>query len=230
MPTVLVTGVNRGLGLEFIRQYSDAGWEVIGTCRDLGQAMEASALADSHNNVELYPLEVTSVESVNALVDSLAGRAIDVLLLNAGVMSPASKVMGALEQQDFLHCLNVNTVMPALMMQAFRDHVKRSDLKLMVGMSSTLGSIEGNSEGGLYSYRASKAALNAVVKSASHDLRDDGITVIALHPGWVKTDMGGPDASITVGESITGMRNVIATATPADSGRFVSYDGESLPW
>ena len=167
MPTVLVTGANRGLGLEFIKQYSQAGWEVIGTRRDLGSAVEASGLADVANNITLYPLEVTEPESIANLAESLAGTAIDLMILNAGVMGEASSNMGELEQADFLHSMSVNTVTPALMIQAFREHVKASNLKTIVGMSSILGSIAGNSDGGLYSYRASKAGLNAVLRSAA---------------------------------------------------------------
>ncbi|MEM0952585.1 MAG: SDR family oxidoreductase [Pseudomonadota bacterium] len=230
MPTVMITGVNRGLGLEFIKQYSDAGWNVIGTCRDLGQAVEASALSDASAAVELYPLEVTDLESIRQLADSLSGRSIDVLILNAGVMAKQSQNLGELDPEDFLHAFNVNTVMPALMIEAFKDHVAHSEQKCIVGMSSTLGSIAGNSDGALYSYRASKAALNAVVRSASHDLRAEGITVLAMHPGWVQTDMGGPGALISTEVSIKGMREVIGGATLEQSGSFISYDGSELPW
>lgn len=230
MPTALVTGVNRGLGLEFIKQYSQAGWDVIGTCRDLGSAVEASGLADVANNIELYPLEVTSSEAINSLADLLKERSIDHLVLNAGMMAEKAQVLSELDQEDFILAMSVNTVSPALMIQAFRPHVAASGKKLIVGMSSTLGSIAGNSDGGLYSYRASKAALNAVVKSAASDLAGDGITVVAMHPGWVQTDMGGEGATITTGVSIDGMRKVFEGLTPTDSGRFLSYDGSELPW
>ncbi len=230
MPTVLVTGANRGLGLEFIKQYSEAGWEVIGTCRDLGSAVEASGLADVIPNIELYPLEVTDTASISALADGLRGKPIDLLLLNAGVMGTASSNLGELDQENFLHSMSVNTVTPALMIQAFREHVVASEKKLIVGMSSILGSIAGNSDGGLYSYRASKAGLNAVLKSACNDLRADGVTVVAMHPGWVQTDMGGEGATITTGVSINGMRKVIDGLGAEDSGRFLVYDGSELPW
>jgi len=230
MATVLVTGVNRGLGLEFLKQYAEAGWTVIGTCRDLSQAVEASRIADESGSVELYPLEVTDADSVAHLADSLSQRSIDVLILNAGVMGAASLALENLDPDDFLHSLRVNTVMPALMIQAFREAVKRSEHRLIVGMSSILGSIAENADGGLYSYRASKAGLNAVLRSASHDLRSDGITVLAMHPGWVQTDMGGENALINTAESIAGMRDVIDKATAQMSGSFVSYEGKQLPW
>ena len=116
------------------------------------------------------------------------------------------------------------------MIQAFREHVKASERKQIVGMSSSLASIAGNSEGGLYSYRASKAGLNGVLKSAANDLRGEGITVVAMHPGWVQTDMGGENATITTSVSISGMRRVIDGLTLADSGRFLVYDGGEMAW
>ncbi len=230
MPTALITGVNRGLGLEFIKQYSQAGWQVIGTCRDLGSAVEASGLADVASNIELYPLEVTNAEAIVTLADTLRDRPIDHLVLNAGVMAEKAQVMGELDQQDFNLAMSVNAVSPAIMIQAFRPHVAASDRKLVIGMSSILGSIAGNSDGGLYSYRASKAALNAVLKSAANDLAGDGVTVVAMHPGWVQTDMGGEGATITTGVSVDGMRKVFDGLTVADSGRFLTYDGSELPW
>ncbi len=230
MPTALVTGVNRGLGLEFIKQYSQAGWDVIGTCRDLGSAVEASGLADVASNIELYPLEVTSAEAIAGLAETLKDRPVDHLVLNAGVMAEQAQVLGELDQEDFVRAMSVNTVSPALLIQAFRPHVAASEKKLIVGMSSILGSIAGNSDGGLYSYRASKAALNAVVKSAASDLAGDGITVIAMHPGWVQTDMGGEAATITTGVSVSGMLKVFDGMTTADGGRFLTYDGSELPW
>jgi NAD(P)-dependent dehydrogenase (short-subunit alcohol dehydrogenase family) len=230
MPTALVTGVNRGLGLEFIKQYSQAGWQVIGTCRDLGSAVEASGLADVASNIELYPLEMTSAEAIAGFAKTLKDRPIDHLVLNAGVMAEKAQVLGELEQEDFVHAMSVNTVSPALMIQAFRPQVAASEKKLIVGMSSILGSIAGNSDGGLYSYRASKAALNAVVKSAASDLAGEGITVIAMHPGWVQTDMGGEGATITTGVSISGMLKVFDGLSAEDSGRFLTYDGSELPW
>lgn len=230
MPTVLVTGANRGLGLEFIKQYSQLGWEVIATCRDLASAVEASALADIATNLTLYPLEATDAGSIADLAATLQGRAIDLLLLNAGVLAEGSSKLGELDQADFLQSLSVNTVTPALMIQAFREHVRASDRKLIVGMSSILGSIAGNSDGGLYSYRASKAGLNAVLMSAANDLRGDGITVLAMHPGWVQTDMGGEHATITTAVSVKGMISVFDRVTHEDSGRFLSYDGGQIPW
>jgi NAD(P)-dependent dehydrogenase (short-subunit alcohol dehydrogenase family) len=230
MSTALITGVNRGIGLELIRRYAENGWDVIGTCRNLEAASEAQALAEQHSNIRLYPLEVTDVAAVNALAQELAGTAIDVLILNAGVMGKRSVTMGELDADDFLNVLNVNVVAPAMCLQAFRSHLAQSEHAVAVGIGSFLGSIGSNSDGGLYSYRSSKAGIHAVMRSASIDLRDQGVTAIAMHPGWVKTDMGGEDAMITTEESVTGMMRVIQALTPADSGKLLTYAGEELPW
>ena len=153
MPTVLITGVNRGLGLEFIRHYGATGWQVLGTCRDLAAAGEARAVAEAHDNVTLYSLDVSDAAAISALAAELQGTAIDVLILNAGVMGQASLVLGELDQADFEQVMAINTVSPALLIQAFRPHVASSARRIIVGMSSILGSIAGNSDGGLYSYR-----------------------------------------------------------------------------
>jgi len=230
MPTVMITGVNRGLGLEFLKQYAAHGWRVIGTCRNLDNAAEASAIADTNDSVDLYPLEVGDASAIDALAAQLKGTAIDLLVLNAGVLGADTASLGSLGQEAFDKVMSINTVTPALMIQAFRSHVAASDRKAIVAMSSILGSIAGNVDGGLYSYRASKAGLNAVLRSAAVDLKPDGSVVLAMHPGWVKTDMGGPGAMIDAQESISGMIKVIDSLEASDSGTFRTYDGGELPW
>ncbi len=230
MPTVLVTGANRGLGLEFIKQYAAEGWDVIGTCRSLAAADAAREVAESDSRITLRELEVTDSVAVQALAEELRGTPIDVLILNAGVMGEASMNLGKLDPEDFLKVLNVNVVALAMGLQSFVEHVAASDRKIIVGMGSFLGSMTNNGDGGLYSYRASKAGVSAVMTSAAVDLRDRGITAITMHPGWVQTDMGGPDATISTEESIRGMRKVIDGLGPEDSGRFLTYSGEEMPW
>ncbi|WP_439101649.1 SDR family oxidoreductase [Congregibacter sp.] len=229
MPTVLITGVNRGLGLEFIRQYAAAGWTVLGTCRDPDSAGEARELAAAAPNVTLYKLDVGDAGAIAALADTLRGVAIDVLILNAGIMAERTG-LGTFKAEDFRHVMNINVVAPALFIQAFADHVAASERKIIVGMGSTLGSIAGNNSGGLYSYRSSKAGLHAIMKTASIDLKDRGVIAIAMHPGWVVTDMGGNSADIQTEESIAGMMAVIDTLGPDHSGRLLTYAGEELPW
>lgn len=230
MPTVMITGANRGIGLELLRQYSEAGWEVLGTCRDLAGAEAARSIAEGNPRVTLHELDVTDSAAVDALAGQLTGTAIDVLILNAGVMSPGSNTLGKLDAADFLRVLEVNVVAPAICAQALRTHVAASERRTLVGIGSFLGSIGSNSDGGLYSYRSSKAGIHAVMRSLSIDLREEGVTAIAMHPGWVQTDMGGTDAAISTRESVAGMRRVIDGLTPGDSGRLLTYAGEELPW
>jgi NAD(P)-dependent dehydrogenase (short-subunit alcohol dehydrogenase family) len=230
MPSVLITGVNRGLGFEFIKQYTAAGWQVIGTCRDISSATEASALAAGADNLSLYQLDVGDSAAISSLAEQLNDTALDVLILNAGVMGMKSIMLGEIEAEDFRQVLNINVVSQALLLQAFQPHVAAGELKIIVGMGSIIGSIGAYPDGGLYSYRASKAAVSAIMKGASLDLKDQGITVITMHPGWVQTDMGGEGAQITPEVSIAGMREVIAGLAPSDSGRFFTYSGDELPW
>ncbi|WOJ95112.1 SDR family oxidoreductase [Congregibacter variabilis] len=229
MPCVLITGVNRGLGLEFIKQYVAAGWTVIGTCRNPEGASEAQALAASSPNLSLHKLDVSDFDAVAALAETLKNVPIDVLILNAGMMAERTG-LGTFNAEDFLQVLNVNVVAPAMFIQAFAEHVAASEQKVIVGMGSTLGSIAGNTSGGMYSYRSSKAALHAIMRTASVDLKDKGITAIAMHPGWVATDMGGEGADIQSSESISGMMSVIDGLSLSDSGRLLTYAGKELPW
>ena len=143
MPTVLITGVNRGLGLEFIKQYTADGWQVIGTCRDLSSATEAAELAASSDNLSLHELDVGDAKAISALASQLSGTAVDVLILNAGVMGMKSISLGAIEAEDFQQVLNINVVSQALLLQAFQPHVAAGEHKTIVGMGSIIGSIGG---------------------------------------------------------------------------------------
>ena len=230
MPTALITGANRGIGLELLKQYAEVGWTVIGTVRDPARAEAATALAATHESVSLHVLDVTDTAAVMALAEQLAGTAIDLLVLNAGVMGDRSMRLGELDADDFLRVLEVNVVAPAMCAQAFAGHVAASERRTMVGIGSFLGSVASNSDGGLYSYRASKSGIHAVMRSLSVDLRDKGVIALPMHPGWVQTDMGGPDATISTQQCVAGMRKVIDGLTAQDSGRLLTYSGEELPW
>jgi NAD(P)-dependent dehydrogenase (short-subunit alcohol dehydrogenase family) len=223
MPTLFVTGANRGLGLEFARQYRNEGWRVIGTVRDPG-----SAGALEKTGAEVHVLDVTDTAAVRRLAQRLGGEAIDLLIANAGVSGPRDEDPATLDADAWLATMRVNSVAPLAVAAAFRAQVARSEQKKMVAISSILGSIGKNTTGGLYCYRASKAALNAAWKSWSLEAKE--LIAIVMHPGWVRTDMGGPNAAIGVEESITGMRKVIAGLKPDDTGRFYAWDGEEYPW
>ncbi|QWF69653.1 SDR family oxidoreductase [Methylomonas paludis] len=229
--TVLITGANRGLGLEFSRQYAEAGWRVIATCRKPESAKALLALADEYSSVQIEALDVTDFAEIDGLSEQLADEVIDVLLNNAGVYGDTPEHgFGALDYQVWQTTLLINTIAPVKLAEAFLPHLERGANKLIASVSSLMGSVTDNTSGGSLVYRSSKAGLNAALKSLSIDLRSLGIGVLILHPGWVKTDMGGENALIDVEQSITGMRQVIKSFTLSQSGQFIKYDGTIMPW
>lgn len=232
MHTVLITGANRGLGLEFCRQYAAADYQVIAACRNNpGKAEQLTALAKQYPQIQIETLDVADFNQIDALATKLSDRKIDVLLNNAGVYGDqASRGFGQLDYQAWASVLAVNVMAPLKLAEAFLPQVQRSDKRLIVALSSLMGSMTDNTSGGSILYRSSKAGLNAALKSLSIDLRPTAVGVLILHPGWVRTDMGGPNGLIDAEESVSGMRRVIDNFSLADSGRFVKYDGSALPW
>jgi NAD(P)-dependent dehydrogenase (short-subunit alcohol dehydrogenase family) len=220
MPTALVTGASRGIGREFVRQYRAEGWRVIATCRDPA----ASGL-----DGEVHPLDVADPTGVAALAAALRGETIDLLINNAGVSGPRGYDVGAIPFDAWEEVLRTNTLGPLWVAEALLDEVARSERRLMVFLSSVLGSI-GQGGGGYYLYGSSKAALNKAVKSLSVDLRPRGVGCLLFHPGWVRTDMGGAGASVSVDASVRGMRKVIEGWSMAQTGTFVDYTGAAIPW
>jgi NAD(P)-dependent dehydrogenase (short-subunit alcohol dehydrogenase family) len=221
--TVLITGASRGLGLEFVRQYGSDGWEVIACARGPERATSLKSIAaESDGRVALHALDVTEHSAIDALAKKLDGRAIDVLINCAGAMGARGSSFGASDYAEWDALFRLNTFAPMKMAEAFVTHVARSEQKKIVSR---------NTLGGFYAYRASKAALNALTVSMALDLgRRHGIVAAVIHPGWVRTDMGGPRAEIDAPTSVTGMRSVIAGLTRERAGRFWSYDGSELPW
>ena len=226
MPTTLITGANRGIGLTFTRSFAKDGWSVHACCRNPDKAKNLKAVKGS---VAVHRLDVTDGLQVASLARELSDTPIDILINNAGRYGPR-KGFGETDYDDWLEVLKINTLAPMRLVERFVEHVAQSDRKLIVNLSSTLGSIANNDSGGSYIYRSSKAALNMVVKGLSVDLEPRGITIVAFHPGWVRTDMGGPEATVDPEVSVAGMRKVIDRIGPQDSGRFFSYDGGHLPW
>ena len=229
-PTILITGANRGIGFELTRQFAADGWQVLACCRDPGSADALRALAESSSGIEIHALDVTDYEQMQALSASLAGRAIDVLVSNAGIYGPRGANFGAVSPAEWREVFEVNTIAPMMLVQAFVEQVGASERRLIAVVSSKMGSIDDNGSGGSYIYRSSKTAVNQVVKSLSIDLADRGISVITLHPGWVQTDMGGANAETTVADSAAGLKRIIESSGPAQSGQFIEYDGASIPW
>lgn len=232
MPTTLITGTNRGLGLEFVRQYAAAGWRVHACCRTPGKADALNRLAaDSNGAIIVHALDVADFDQIDRLANALSGESIDLLLSNAGIYPDRdSHGFGEINYDAWSLAFRVNTMAPLRMAEAFVEHVARSGGRKIALVTSKMGSIDDNGSGSYYVYRSSKTALNMVAKSLALDLAPRGITIGLLHPGWVKTDMGGPDAWITPEQSVSGMRRVIERLTRADSGKFYAYDGQPVPW
>lgn len=231
MPTLLITGTNRGLGLEFVRQYAQDNWQVQACCREPDKARELKQLAAQYKNISVHELDVADHKQIEALGKELRDTPIDIVLNNAGVYAGNSdESFGTLNYQAWNHTFRINTMAAARMAEVFVDHVAHSDKRLIAAVSSLMGSMADNGSGGSYLYRSSKAALNAVMVSLARDLKARRIGALVLHPGWVKTDMGGPNAEITTEVSVRGMRKVMEQFALKDSGRFIAYDGEEMPW
>ncbi|MGZ5600616.1 MAG: SDR family oxidoreductase [Methylobacter sp.] len=230
MATVLITGANRGLGLEFCRQYAEQGWHVIACSRNPDDAFDLNNLA-SHHNIQLETLDVSEFGQIDALSQKLAGLPIDVLINNAGIYTDnGNNGFGKFDYQAWTKSLLVNAQAPVKMAEAFLPHIKNGDKKLIVAISSLMGSMADNDSGGSIFYRSSKAALNAAMKSLSIELQNQSVGVLIFHPGWVKTDMGGPNALINAEQSVAGMRTLIEDFSLNQSGSFVKYDGTAMPW
>lgn len=231
MATVLITGANRGLGLEFCRQYAAEGWSVIACCRNPDDAFDLNNLAGHHPDIQLETLDVSAFEQIDALSRKLAGLSIDVLINNAGIYGDnKSNDFGYLDYQAWTKSLLINTLAPVKMAETFLPQITKSDKKLIVNISSLMGSIVDNDSGGSILYRSSKAALNAAMKSLAIGLKDQSVGVLIFHPGWVKTDMGGSNALINAEQSVSGMRILIDNFSLDQSGCFIKYDGTPLPW
>lgn len=230
MATVLITGANRGLGLEFCRQYVEQGWHVIACARNPDDAFELNNLA-THRDIQIEALDVADFEQIDALSRKLANQPIDVLINNAGIYEDNSRNgFGHLDYQAWTKSFLVNTEAPLKMAEAFLPQLKCSDKKLIANVSSLMGSIADNGSGGSIFYRSSKAALNAAMRSLALELKEQSVGVLIFHPGWVKTDMGGPNALIDAAPSIAGMRAVIDRFSLDQSGSFVKFDGTPMPW
>lgn len=228
MPTVLITGTNRGIGLAFTKQYAEAGWRVLACCRVPESASTLNALAAKHNNIEIFTLDVANFSQIDALAQQLNNVAIDVLINNAGVYPSGG--LSDEEVANWLDGFKVNTIAPLKMATAFTSHIAKSQLKKIATLSSKMGSIDDNTSGGSYMYRSTKTAINMVMKSLSVDLASAGIAVVTLHPGWVETDMGGPNALINTETSVTGLCKVIDNLNLSNTGKFIAYDGKEIAW
>ena len=230
MTNILITGANRGLGLGFVKSFLAKNVNVICTTRNIPGSKELLECKKKYpKNLQILELDLLGENSENALSDLLSDKPIDIFINNAGVGN-SNQRFGVVSSKPWVEVLRVNLIAPLTVTQSIIENIKKGSDKKIYFLSSQLGSIEDNTSGGMYIYRSSKTALNQVVKSLSVDLKPMGITVISLHPGWVKTDMGGPNAPISIDESIKGMMKVIDATDIRNTGTFLNFDGQGLPW
>ncbi|AOT11032.1 SDR family oxidoreductase [Pseudoalteromonas luteoviolacea] len=232
MACVFITGANRGIGLALAKLYLDCGWHVLATVRDINSSKALHDLAGEGSSglLDIHQLDVTDYAQLDDLAKQLCEQAIDVVINNAGLYGPKGYGFGHCDVEAWRRVMEVNAIAPAKLAEAFYPHLLLGQSKIFAALSSRVGSHTENTKGGGYIYRSSKAALNSVVKSLSNDLLPHGIKTVALHPGWVKTEMGGPNALITPQESALGLKRVLDELQDEQSGSFLSYDGSKIPW
>jgi NAD(P)-dependent dehydrogenase (short-subunit alcohol dehydrogenase family) len=236
MPTVLITGANRGLGLEFAKQYATDGWQTLATARKLEGAEELKKLAARHPSLALHKLDVADEGSIQNLAAALKGKPIDLLLHNSGIYPRKGLKIGEIDYESWRETLETNLFGVMRLAEALLGNVEASERKQIAAISTGLSSLRGV-EGGsvaqagtLYQYRTSKTALNMALAILAKELEPRGISVAIIDPGWVKTDMGGPHAQLTPEQSISGIRKVLARNPKEISGKFLGYDGGARPW
>jgi len=237
--TILITGSNRGIGLEMVRQLAARAEAVVATCRRPDEADDLAALATEHpDTIEVLELDVADPASIEAARDHVADRyeRVDVLFNNAGVNGGGTAdTFDAVDLDTLMHTFRVNAAGPHLMTRAFapllRAGASAGSAAAVVNITSQLGSIANTKGRGTWqSYKASKAALNMLTRLQAHELRSDGVIVVAMHPGWVQTDMGGSNARLPPERAVAGILEVTETLSTEDAGRFLTYAGDELPW
>ena len=231
MPAVLITGASRGLGFELAKQYAVEGWRVIACCRKPEDAIALKKLAPSARDMlSAVAMDVADNDTVRNAALTLKDVVVDILINSAGIAGVPQQSTGKIDYASWARVLDVNTMGPLRVLEAFTDNLARSERRLVVTITSGMGSLADNTSGGSIAYRSSKAAVNMVMRSAAIDLAPRGITCVLINPGWVKTDMGGPDATLSPQQSVSAMRRLIETLGPNDSGKFYNYDGREYPW
>ncbi len=228
---ILITGANRGIGLEMVKYANEQGWRVFACCRNPHNADKLFNIAKlSNGQISVHIADMQELGTLQALSYELRNDAIDILINNAGIYGCDKNKFGSVDVGSWLQAFQVNSIAPLKMVEAFSEQLLMGNRKLVACMSSKMGSMADNGYGNSYIYRSSKAALNAVVKSLSIDLKEQGIICLALHPGWVKTEMGGPDAEITTRQCVDQLFSNLSELTLKDSGRFIDIDGSDIPW
>jgi len=228
MPTVLITGANRGIGFALVEEFLVHGWRVLGCCRQPDEA--AFAHMPNCQQLVLHELEVTDSTQIDTLAKACENESIDIIINVAGLFGPRDLLFGNTPVDSWLKVLHVNTIAPLKLVEALIEPICRSDLKIVAAISSDLGSMTLNEFGGATIYRSSKAALNSVIKGLSIDLVERGVKTVSVHPGWVKTEMGGEDAKITAQESVSGIYRLLNEPAAFKNGGLYSYLGDEMPW
>lgn len=230
MPSILITGANRGIGLELTRCFAQEGWRVFACCRALEPTDELHALAAKYKTISIHQLDVSSQEQIADLAGALKTETIDILFNNAGIFGPDKQGFGQTDKDGWLEAFHINCIAPMLVSEAFVEMVARSQLRIIATMGSVMGSIAENTSGNHYAYRTSKAAAHMVMKGLSIDLADRGIISIALHPGWVRTRMGGTEAPLGADVSARGLKKVLLDLSIEDSGCLIDSLGDKRVW
>ncbi|MCL9782649.1 SDR family oxidoreductase [Vibrio sp. S4M6] len=228
MSLVFITGAGRGIGLTLAKWYLDNGWQVHATYRNEQSARELLSLEQANASLTCHCLDVTDYHGLSNLTAQLPP--IDLLINNAGYYGPSGYSLGETDIEEWRKVLETNTIAPLKIVETLLPLLRKGQVKKIACLSSKVGSMTDNTSGRGYIYRSSKAALNSVVKSLSIDLAPEGIIVLALHPGWVQTKMGGPNALISTERSVEGLAQVIDSATTENSGQFINFDGSAIPW
>jgi NAD(P)-dependent dehydrogenase (short-subunit alcohol dehydrogenase family) len=227
MPTALIIGASRGLGLGLAQEYRKRGWDVIGTVRGAGTGLHALA-ASAPGHVRIEPLEVTDDAAIAALRARLAGQVIDLLFINAGISDGGTDRVATTSTARFTEVMLTNALAPLRCLEALHDLVPAGGTIAL--MSSGLGSVADNAAGGWEVYRASKAALNTLVRSFAARHPNDRRSMVLVAPGWVRTDMGGPQATLGIEESIPAVVDTLAAQNGQPGLRYLDYQGKSLRW
>ena len=227
---VFITGTTRGIGLELVRQFLEAGSKVFATARHPESDALQSLKAVHGDELQLLTLDVTNSSEIETAITSLAGHPVNLLINNAGLFQSRSDDAESLATETWLQEFHVNAIAPFMVTRALRGNLAAAEDALVAMISSKMGSMSDNTSGGAYSYRSSKAALNAVTVCLAQDLAGDGTRVVALHPGWVRTDMGGANAPVDASQSASGLRKVMISIDETQNGGFFDYTGAAIPW
>jgi NAD(P)-dependent dehydrogenase (short-subunit alcohol dehydrogenase family) len=231
MKTVLITGASRGIGLEHARRFAAKGAHVFAAVRTPTEAKELQALAAGDNvRVEILAYDAADAGAPGRLKAALGDAPLDLLFANAGESGDKTHPLGSIDAEGVLKLVNVNALAPLKLVEALTDNVGASDRKIIAFQSSRLGSIGENGSGGYYPYRISKCVVNMIAKNIAVDLKPRGVIAVALHPGWVRTRMGGEAAPVSVDESVTGQQRLLDNLSLGDSGKFYNYDGAEIAW